>query len=176
MKLASGLPVEVQFEPPGDLDVIDKVAAMGIDSVGIHIETFDPAVLARVAPAKARTGIDGYFAAWERAVGAFGEGQVSTYVILGMGEDPELTVEGCQRAMDMGVYPFVVPCARWRAASWGLPAARSGVHRADLLPGPRVHVAAAHGHGAAKAGCARCQACSGLGSMEALQIGRRPGA
>ena len=39
----------------------------------------------------------------------FGEGQVTTYVILGMGEDPELTVEGCRRAVDVGVYPFVVP-------------------------------------------------------------------
>ena len=50
---------------------------------------FDPFVLAHVAPAKARTGIEQYFRAWERAVSRFGEGQVSTYVILGMGEDPE---------------------------------------------------------------------------------------
>ena len=50
-----------------------------------------------------------YFRAWERAVDRFGEGQVSTYVILGMGEDPELTVQGCRRAIDMGVFPFVVP-------------------------------------------------------------------
>ena len=66
-------------------------------------------MLARVAPGKARTGIEAYFAAWERAVKVFGEGQVSTYVILGMGEDPDLTVEGCKRAIDIGVYPFVVP-------------------------------------------------------------------
>src|SRR5206468_1344857 len=91
VKEAAGLPVEVQFEPPDDLDVIDRVADMGIDSVGIHVECFDPAVLARVAPAKARTGIEGYFAAWGRAVARFGEGQVSTYVILGMGEDPDMT-------------------------------------------------------------------------------------
>ena len=53
VKEASGLPVEVQFEPPLDLDVINEVGDMGIDSVGIHVETFDPQVLARVAPAKA---------------------------------------------------------------------------------------------------------------------------
>ncbi|MEA2685259.1 MAG: hypothetical protein QOE93_454, partial [Actinomycetota bacterium] len=111
VKEAAGLPVEVQFEPPdeGHLDVIDRVHDMGIDSVGIHVESFDPVVLARIAPAKARTGIEGYFTAWERAVSLFGEGQVSTYVILGMGEDPDLTVAGCKRAIDMGVYPFVVP-------------------------------------------------------------------
>ena len=68
VKAASGLPVQVQFEPPSDLDVIDRVADMGVDSVGIHVETFDPQVLARVAPGKARWGIEAYFAAWERAV------------------------------------------------------------------------------------------------------------
>jgi len=86
--------VEVQFEPPFKLDVINEVADMGMDSVGIHVESFDPAVLAHVAPAKARTGIERYFESWERAVSLFGVGQVSTFVILGMGEDPDLTVEG----------------------------------------------------------------------------------
>jgi radical SAM protein (TIGR04043 family) len=109
VKEAAGLPVQVQFEPPADLDVIDRVADLGIDSVGIHIETFDPAVLARVAPGKARWGVEAYFSAWERAVAVFGPGQVSTYVILGMGEDTALTVEGCKRAIDLGVYPFIVP-------------------------------------------------------------------
>ena len=46
MKASSGLPVEVQFEPPDDLSVIDQVADRGIDSVGIHVESFDPEVLA----------------------------------------------------------------------------------------------------------------------------------
>ena len=58
---ASGLPVEVQFEPPEDLGIIDRVADMGINSLGIHVETFDPVVLERIAPPKARTGIERYF-------------------------------------------------------------------------------------------------------------------
>jgi radical SAM protein (TIGR04043 family) len=170
---ASGLPVEVQFEPPRDLEVIDQVAGLGIASVGIHVETFDPAVLARVAPAKARTGIDGYFRAWERAVAAFGEGKVSTYVILGMGEDPGLTVEGCRRAIDMGVYPFVVPLRP-----------TVGSLMADLVaPSPEytesvyrrvVPYLAARGLGAhTAAGCARCQACSAIGLMERNDSGGR---
>jgi radical SAM protein (TIGR04043 family) len=177
VKQASGLPVEVQFEPPEDLDIIDEVGAYGVDSVGIHIETFDPAVLARVAPAKARTGIAGYFAAWERAVEVFGEGQVSTYVILGMGEDPELTVEGCKRAVDAGVYPFIVPLRPVAGSLMG-----------DWRPPTRAYTQPIYGRVLAymmqrgmtstttKAGCGRCQACSGLSSMEPLlQIGRRPG-
>jgi radical SAM protein (TIGR04043 family) len=176
VKEAAGLPVEVQFEPPARLEIIDEVADLGIDSVGIHVESFDPAVLARVAPAKARTGIDGYFRAWERAVAAFGEGQVSTYVILGMGEDAELTVQGCRRAIDLGVFPFVVPLRPVAGSLMEhvLPPDREyteGIYRevAQYLAERGTAVTQA------KAGCARCQACSGLKSVQTtLQIGRRP--
>lgn len=175
VKEGTGLPVEVQFEPPVNLDVIDEVHDLGIDSVGIHVESFDPVVLAHVAPAKARTGIEQYFRTWERAVSRFGEGQVSTYVILGMGEDPELTVAGCQRAIDIGVFPFVVPIR---------PVA--GSLMADVVPPSREYTERIYRKVAAymtargmdtstpTAGCARCQACSALSSVQsALQIGAR---
>ncbi|HEX3538980.1 MAG TPA: MSMEG_0568 family radical SAM protein [Acidimicrobiales bacterium] len=167
VKEAAGLPVEVQFEPPADLDVINRVHDHGIYSVGIHVETFDPEVLARVAPGKARTGIEGYFAAWERAVAVFGAGQVSTYVILGMGEDPALTVAGCKRAIDMGVYPFVVPLR---------PIAGSLME--DCLPPDAAYTESIYHQvvpyllsrgmntAGVTAGCARCQACSAMAAVE----------
>jgi biotin synthase-related radical SAM superfamily protein len=126
-------------------------------------------VLARVAPGKARTGIERYFAAWERAVSLFGTGQVSTYVILGMGEDVELTVAGCRRAIDMGVYPFVVPLR---------PVAGSLME--DLQPPSAAYTnsiyqrvasyMALRGMNAsmASAGCARCQACSAMNSLQSV--------
>lgn len=173
VKDASGLPVAVQFEPPRNLDVINQVADMGIDSVGIHIETFDPAVLARIAPGKARTGIDGYFAAWERAVAAFGPGQVSTYVILGMGEDPELTLEGCRRAIDAGVYPFVVPLRPVAGSKLEDATPPDTAYTRHMYNKVAVYMAKKGMlTGAAKAGCARCQACSGLGPMrDAVSLG-----
>lgn len=167
MKEASGLPVEVQFEPPLDHSVIDRVADLGIDSLGIHVETFDPAVLARIAPPKARTGIERYFETWEYAVKRFGEGQVSTYVILGMGEDPELTIAGCKRAIDIGVYPFIVPL---RPVPGSLmadvsPPPREYTERISRLVAPYL---VERGITADKvlAGCTRCQACSVVGTME----------
>lgn len=167
IKETSGLPVQAQFEPPEDLTVLDAVREMGVDAVGMHVETFDQRVLERVGPAKARTGVEGYFRAWERGVELFGRGQVSTYVILGMGEDPEVTVAGCRRAVDMGVYPFVVPLRP-------VP----GSLMEDLLPPPPDYVESmyrqvvpyvvSHGLGSwdVRAGCARCQACSVMGAFE----------
>lgn len=167
VKTASGLPVQVQFEPPRDLEVIDRVADLGIDSVGIHVESFDPAVLAEVAPGKARWGMDAYFAAWERAVAAFGPGQVSTYVIIGMGEDLKLTIEGCKRAIDIGVYPFVVPL---RPVPGSLMADRHppAPELMDSVYRVVSPYLAAHGMSSAQvaAGCARCGACSGLHAYE----------
>src|SRR5215475_1076418 len=164
---ASGLPVEVQFEPPRDLAVIDQVAELGIGSVGIHVETFDPQVLARVAPAKARTGIDAYFRAWERAVAAFGAGQLSTYVILGMGEDPDLIVDGCRRAIDLGVYPFVVPLRPTVGSLMEHMTAPSPEY-CETIYRRVVPYLTARGLGASgvAAGCARCQACSAMSLLE----------
>jgi radical SAM protein (TIGR04043 family) len=172
IKEAAGLPVEVQFEPPADLDVIDRVHDRGIDSVGIHVESFDPVVLARVAPAKARTGIEGYFQAWQRAVSLFGEGQVSTYVILGMGEDPDLTALGCQRAIDIGVYPFVVPLRPIAGSLMEdqVPPTAAYMERIYRKVVPYLTARGLDIKGSA-AGCARCQACSAMGAVDrAVQL------
>jgi biotin synthase-related radical SAM superfamily protein len=124
-------------------------------------------VLARVAPAKARTGIDAYFRAWERAVGAFGAGQVSTYVILGMGEDPDLIVAGCRRAIDIGVYPFVVPLRPTVGSLMEHMTAPSPEY-CETIYRRVVPYLAARGLGArgVAAGCARCQACSAMSLLE----------
>jgi radical SAM protein (TIGR04043 family) len=167
IKQATGLPIEGQFEPPADLGVLDEVHDDGLDSVGMHVESFDPEVLARIAPGKARTGIDGYFRAWERAVEVFGAGQVSTYVILGMGEDPEVTVDGCRRAVDLGVYPFVVPLRPVPGSLMGdcMPPSADYMDRVYRQVAPYL-VARGLGSGDVRAGCARCQACSAISLLE----------
>jgi biotin synthase-related radical SAM superfamily protein len=97
----------------------------------------------------------------------FGSGQVSTYVILGMGEDPAITVESCKRAIDIGVYPFIVPLRPVPGTILG-----------ESVPPPRDYVESIYrqvvphlrGHGMTSAGvmagCARCQACSGMAVLE----------
>ena len=136
IKDASGLPIQVQFEPPDDLSVLEQVRDAGVDAVGIHIETFDPDVLARVAAGKAKCGVEGYFRCWERAVEVFGRGRVTTYVILGMGERRELIEQGCARAIELGRVPVRGPvAARPGDADGRHPGARRRVRRLDLPVG-----------------------------------------
>ena len=176
IKEACGLPIQVQFEPPDDLRVLDEVRRAGVDAVGIHSETFDPEVLARVAPGKAQCGIEGYFRTWEAAVDVFGRGSVTTYVLLGMGEREELIIDGCRRAIEMGVYPFVVPL---RPVP-GTLMENAPTPDPDYVGRVYAEVAAmlseaGFDHLDAKAGCARCQACSGLSAWERV-LKRQDGA
>jgi radical SAM protein (TIGR04043 family) len=169
IKEACGLPIQVQFEPPDDPRVLDEVRRAGVDAVGIHSETFDPDVLARVAPGKAQCGIEGYFACWERAVEVFGRGSVTTYVLLGMGERPELIVEGCRRAVAMGVYPFVVPLRPVPGTLMADTPAPDPDYVGRIYREVSAMIAdAGLDHLEAGAGCARCQACSGLSAWERL--------
>lgn len=167
IKEACGLPVQVQFEPPDDPAVLADVHTAGADAVGIHIETFDPAVLASVAPGKAACGVEGYFRCWERAVEVFGRGRVSTYVILGMGERPQLIEAGCARAIDLGVYPFVVPLRPVPGTLMADVPAPDPEYVASMYRSVAAMLAQSGlDHVAARAGCARCQACSGLSAWE----------
>jgi radical SAM protein (TIGR04043 family) len=167
IKQASGLPIQVQFEPPEDLEVLDQVRAAGVDAVGIHIETFDPEVLQRVAPGKAKCGIEGYFRCWERAVEVFDRGHVSTYVILGMGERRELIEAGCARAIEAGVYPFVVPLRPVPGTLMADTPAPDADYVASVYRSVSAMLARSGlDHVQAQAGCARCQACSGLSAWE----------
>ena len=109
VKKATGLPVHVQFEPPEEMKVFEELKKQGVDNVGIHIESFDPDVRKRITPGKASIKEDIYFEAFDKAITVFGQNQVSTYVILGLGEDEELTVDKCNHVIKMGVYPFLVP-------------------------------------------------------------------
>jgi hypothetical protein len=95
-----------------------------------------------------------------------------------MGEDPDLTVEGCRRAIDIGVYPFVVPL---RAVAGSLLADASppdAAYTERIYQQVAAHMTERRMSAAdAVAGCARCQACSALNAVQPLlQIGRRPGA
>jgi radical SAM protein (TIGR04043 family) len=167
IKEASGLPIQVQFEPPDELSVLEQVRDAGVDAVGIHIETFDPEVLTRVAAGKAKCGVEGYFRCWERAVEVFGRGHVSTYVILGMGERRELVEEGCRRAIALGVYPFVVPLRPVPGTLMADTPAPDAEYVASIYQSVSTMLAESGlDHVEAKAGCARCQACSGLSAWE----------
>src|SRR6195952_2016057 len=104
-----GLPIQVQCEPPADLAVLTELRDAGADAIGIHVESLDDDVRRRWMPGKSTVPLSQYREAWREAVRVFGRNQVSTYLLVGLGEDPEEMIAGAAELIAMGVYPFVVP-------------------------------------------------------------------
>jgi len=167
VKTISGLPVHVQFAPPEDPDVMETLRFAGADTVGIHIESWDLEILKRLAPAKAALGYRRYANAWRKAVGLFGSGQVSSFLIAGLGEDPRSIVRGSDVLADLGVYPFVVPLrpipgSRMEGHTPPEPEKMKKVYESVSRVLRKKGLSAAD----CKAGCVSCGACSALSAYE----------
>lgn len=99
------IPIHVQLTPP-DKKYLETLHASGADTIGLHVESFDKKVLKNVCPGK--LGFD-YIGTLNNAVKIFGENQVSSFVLGGLGEDPAIMNAGFEEVASIGVIPFLVP-------------------------------------------------------------------
>lgn len=167
IKEAADLPVQVQIAPPKDLSLMDELADAGVESLGIHIESFDFDVLSRVAPVKAAMGLAHYERAWKHAVALFGVNQVSSFIIAGLGETPASIAWGSEFLADLGVYPFVVPLRPIPGSGFDGAKPPGSDTMADLYEAvARILSKKGLGMDRITAGCARCGACSALSAYE----------
>lgn len=160
------LEIQVQCEPPAELSTITQLYAAGARSIGIHVESMDDEVRKTWMPGKSRVSMDEYRAAWREAVRVFGRNQVSTYLLVGMGEDPDEMVAGAEELIEMGVYPFIVPFRPLKGTLATdidhVPAPHRDVLH-DITSRVAVSLRKAGMYGEdQKAGCAACGACSML--------------
>ncbi len=167
-KAVPRLPIQVQIEPPLDLDWIARLKDSGAKAIGIHIESLDQSVRDKWTPGKATVSVDRYEEAWREAVRVFGRNRVSTYLLIGLGEDPDKLVAGARHLIAIGVYPFVVPYRPLVGAlgrSDGIPAPSHELV-ADITDRVARELQRAGMLGAdQEAGCAACGACSALSSV-----------
>lgn len=161
------LPIQAQCEPPDDFIWFDRMKAAGIDSLGMHLEAADPLVRATIMPGKASVPLDYYFEAFAAAVKVFGWGQVNTYLLAGLGDSLETLVEMCDRLIQIGVYPFVVPFVPIS----GTPLTQHPAPNSEFMFTLYERVGkllrqAGLSSADIKAGCAKCGACSALAQFE----------
>jgi radical SAM protein (TIGR04043 family) len=167
VKTAVDLPIQGQCEPPNDDMWFQRMKDAGIDALGMHLEAVTPEVRARIMPGKAEVPVERYFDAFEKAVAVFGAGQVSTYILAGLGDTQEAILRTCEKLIAIGVYPFVVPFVPIAGTPLeDHPSPSSDYMRELLSP-----LGAMLGEGGLrssdiKAGCGRCGACSSLSTFE----------
>ncbi len=161
------LPIQAQCEPPDDPAWFQRLKAAGVDSLGMHLEAVTPEVRARIMPGKASVSLDQYMTAFADAVKVFGRGQVSTYILAGLGDTREAILQMSERLIALGVYPFVVPFVPNSGTPLAdHPAPSALFMRSILLPLGRMLVDGGLRSADIKAGCGRCGACSSLAAFE----------
>lgn len=161
------LPIQGQCEPPDDFAWFARMRNAGIVTLGMHLEGVTESVRHTIMPGKAEVPVAKYLDAFDAAVEVFGWGQVTTYILAGLGDSDDAILGMTSQLAHKGVYPFVVPFVpiagtplqhrpgpspTWMNHLLDRVAqiiAQSGLRSQDIL-----------------AGCGRCGACSTLRSRE----------
>jgi radical SAM protein (TIGR04043 family) len=121
----------------------------------------------RIMRGKASVPIARYLVSFEASVRVFGRGQVSTYILAGLGDTREEILAMCDTLLALGVYPFVVPFVPISGTPLeDHPAPTPEFMRAVLEPLGAMVSAAGLRSSDIKAGCGKCGACSSLSVYE----------
>lgn len=167
IKAAVNLPIQGQCEPPDDDVWFNRMNASGIDTLSMHLEAVTPCVRERIMPGKASVPIARYLSAFEAAVNVFGRGQVSSFILAGLGDSQEAILSMSERIAALGVYPFVVPFVPISGTPLeSHPAPSPEFMRSLMEPLGRIVTDAGLRSTDIKAGCGKCGACSSLSVYE----------
>ncbi len=167
IRAAVDLPIQAQCEPPNDPIWYSRMKEAGVDTLGMHLEVVTPALRQEIMPGKAQVTIDEYLVAFKDAVAVFGRGQVSTYILAGIGDTKEAILDICDTLIEIGVYPFVVPFVPITGTPMeDHPPPSTEFMESILAPlGKRLQQGGILSIDI-KAGCGRCGACSTLSQYE----------
>jgi radical SAM protein (TIGR04043 family) len=161
------IPIQAQCEPPDDDVWFQRLKEAGVDALGMHLEAVTDRVRQKIMPGKASVPLSRYMSAFEAAVKVFGRGNVSTYILAGLGDARDEIVDMSLALIDLGVYPFVVPfipvsntpLANHQAADSAM------LESIFKVLGPELYRQKMTSD-TLKAGCAKCGACSSLKTYE----------
>lgn len=107
------IPIMLEFEPSSDFKLIHtllrKAKAAGVTTVSINIEVFDEKLREEIMPAKGKVPVREYVNTWKKCLDIFGPNEVSTTVVVGVGESDESIINGIEMVAQNGVITFVVP-------------------------------------------------------------------
>lgn len=104
----SDCPIAVEFAPPSDLSLIEKLKKSGASVAIMNIEVVDNELRKKICPGKSAITLEHYHKALEEAVRVFGFGQVSSVMIGGIQPAEDIKKE-CEILAGMGVFPTIMP-------------------------------------------------------------------
>ncbi|WP_126146728.1 MSMEG_0568 family radical SAM protein [Synechococcus elongatus] len=167
VKAVVDIPIQAQCEPPDDPVWFSRMKAAGVDSLGMHLEVVEPEVRRRILPGKSELTLEHYYRAFEQAVAVFGRGEVSTYLLAGLGDSADSLIDCSQRLITIGVYPFIVPFVPIAGTPLERHPAPTTAFMLQIYEAVGALLRDSDLRSAAmSAGCAKCGACSALSLFE----------
>ena len=104
----SNCPIAVEFAPPQNLSLLEKMKSAGINVVIMNIEIVSEELRKKILPGKSEITLEHYHKAFKKAVELFGFGQVSSVMIGGLQPWEDIITE-CEKLTAMGVFPTIMP-------------------------------------------------------------------
>nr|MDO8117702.1 radical SAM protein [Candidatus Sigynarchaeota archaeon] len=156
-------PVHVQVAPVSNLDVLDKLYYAGVDNVGIHVETYPESNRRVYCPGKSEIPIKQFERNWDYAVGLFGDNQVESYLLAGLGESFDMFKAAVDLLVSHEVIPLVVPARPILNTTFEKNTLKDSHALIEyyVYAGKKLHEQGLHPKKAV-AGCTRCGACSAI--------------
>jgi biotin synthase-related radical SAM superfamily protein len=123
IKAKTEIPIMLEFEPIEDFSRLDSLLReaeeAGVTTVSCNIECFDENLRPEIMPVKGRIPVAAYIKTWEKCIDIFGENEVFTVAIAGIGETDESLMRGIEMAASHGVMTFLVPHSPAIGAAYG---------------------------------------------------------
>lgn len=107
------IPVMLEFEPLPDLkllrSLLKRAKSYGVTTVSLNIECFDETLREDIMPAKGKIPVQEYLDNWKVCLDIFGRNEVSTTMVVGIGESDASILNGVETVAAAGVMTFLVP-------------------------------------------------------------------
>jgi radical SAM protein (TIGR04043 family) len=154
--------IQAEVAVPENVSLLSEFSDC-IDSISINVETLDQRVREIVCPEKSKISYEDYFKAFEFSLELFGENQVNSWLIAGIGEKDESIIQGARKLAESGVYPMLVALrpTKWTAFEDRLPPDPERLRRLSMEVANIVKDTGLRPD-KNRAGCMRCSACSAV--------------
>ncbi|OGO19395.1 MAG: hypothetical protein A2144_07940 [Chloroflexi bacterium RBG_16_50_9] len=107
------VPMMLEFEPIADFallaSLLREAKKAGVTTVSCNIECFDENLRPEIMPAKGKVPVEAYRKTWQKCLEIFGQNEVFTVAVAGIGESDDSILRGIEMAAYHGVMTYLVP-------------------------------------------------------------------
>ena len=153
------VPISVECAPPKDIQYLKKLKESGATAFVTNIEIYNEELRKEICPGKGEITNDVYFETLKSAVRLFGEGNVSSVLIVGI-QPKEDIINACKIIINIGAVPTLIPFKPLDNTSMSNHGVTDSVEYVELSRMVTAMLKKKKLVITNKSGCAACGACS----------------